>query len=147
MTRLEMRLSKRDGRRSGVSRTNVARLPPKLTSSNTVMPAEVFGGRWPASVDEATQASSQISDVRTSADGTRRGSARVTALVTCAELPRDLRVGRGGRRGRQRSIQCRLQHFVHRLDEVQLENIEDVLGNVREVLLVVLRQDDVCEAR
>src|ERR1019366_5884864 len=49
-----------------------------------------------------------------------------------------------GRRQRQRdqlTLQCNAQHFVHVLDEMQLHHIADELRNIRQVFLVVLRDN------
>ena len=56
-----------------------------------------------------------------------------------------LAVGRESRA--DRFGQGDLEHLVHRVHHVQLERIEDGLGNVRQILLIVLRQDDRLQTR
>src|SRR5436190_165462 len=69
-------------------------------------------------------------------------------LVRDRRLVADDRVRRGGRnRRRQRLDQGDLQHFVHRLDHVDGQRVEDVLRDVGQVLLVLARDDDRLQAR
>ena len=54
-------------------------------------------------------------------------------------------------RGRQRqrnqfALQSEAQHFVHVIDKVQLHQIADVFGNIRQVLLIVLGDDYLVDA-
>src|SRR5947208_629340 len=51
-----------------------------------------------------------------------------------------LRLGFSRQAARQRFGQRDLQDLVHRLDHVDVQRVEHVLGDVRQVLLVVLRQ-------
>src|SRR5438093_1853590 len=51
-----------------------------------------------------------------------------------------------GQSARQRLGQRDFQDLVHRLDHVDVQRVQYVLGNVRQVFLVVFRQDDILQA-
>ena len=67
-------------------------------------------------------------------------------LVHDRRLHGGIGFGRGGGNRRQRTGQRNLQDLVHVLDEIDIERIEHVLGDIGEILLVVFRQDDVLQA-